>query len=436
MKSMIRVLLITLIVFMTVGNTNAQVASPVIQVEYRNGGAITSLTWGGREFIDSQNKGRLLQFATFMNLAGECQNPTEAGAGVNPPNSTSTVLLDFKASNEMIFTKVNPAYWLTASQANSQCGSTPHNTTNVWNGTFEKTISWSGQVFTFSEKVTAPTSFTSMVAETTGYLGGDFTSQYAYDPIRNATSPIVRYQDTSITGYVQKEAYSYLPVILSTSDGNYAMGVYQPPISGFNDGRADYRVYSFQNWADGQPDSTKWSSDRVLGSSPAGAYQFKTFFAVGTLADVQSLMAGLATTYPPYQKITRAGAAADMVAHFGIATANPGTPSFSDVPNTSPDYQLIEGIKTAGITSGCSVGKYCPHDYTLRVAAAAFLVRASGVGTNPADTTQRFSDVPSSNPLFAYVQRLGELGIVTGSTFNPNGDISLSDWSAWVDALD
>lgn len=436
MKSMIRALLIVLIVFMAVGNTNAQVASPVIQVEYRNAGAITSLTWNGKQFVDSHDKGRLIQFAAFLNLAGECLNPTEAGAGVNPPNTTSSVLLDFRAGNEFIYTKINPAFWLTPSQAASTCGSTPHNTTTTWAGTFEKTISWSGQVFTFDEKVTAPASLTSMVAETTGYLAGDMTNSWAYDPIRNLISPIVRYQTTSITWAVFKEAYSFLPVIMSTPDGAYAMGVYQPPISGFNSGNADYRVYSFQNFTDGQPDSVKWSSDRVLGGSPAGSYSFRTYFVVGTLADVQGLLAGLASTYPPFQKITRAGAAADMVTHFGIATANPGTPSFSDVPATSPDYQLIEGIKSAGITSGCGSGKFCPHDYTLRIAAAAFLIRASGIGTNPADTTQRFSDVPSSNPLFAYVQRLGELSIVTGSTFNPNGDISLSDWNAWVDALD
>jgi hypothetical protein len=58
----------------------------VITTTVRLAGAIHSLTWGGREFIDSTDHGRQLQSAASFNCAApgefwaERFNPTEAGS--------------------------------------------------------------------------------------------------------------------------------------------------------------------------------------------------------------------------------------------------------------------------------------------------------------------------------------------------------------------
>src|ERR1700733_3779192 len=56
----------------------------VITTASRLAGAIHSLTWKGREFIDSTDHGRQLQSALNLNVStpqtGETFNPTEAGS--------------------------------------------------------------------------------------------------------------------------------------------------------------------------------------------------------------------------------------------------------------------------------------------------------------------------------------------------------------------
>ena len=56
----------------------------VITTTSRLAGAIHSLTWNGREFIDSADHGRQLQSASNFDagsrITGETYNPTEAGS--------------------------------------------------------------------------------------------------------------------------------------------------------------------------------------------------------------------------------------------------------------------------------------------------------------------------------------------------------------------
>ncbi|MCY2967517.1 MAG: hypothetical protein NT069_28450, partial [Planctomycetota bacterium] len=72
----------------------------VITTTRRLAGAIHSLTWNGREFIDSYDHGRQLQSACSFDLGrpgefwAECYNPTEAGSrrdGIGA-NSSSRLL--------------------------------------------------------------------------------------------------------------------------------------------------------------------------------------------------------------------------------------------------------------------------------------------------------------------------------------------------------
>lgn len=67
----------------------------------------------------------------------------------------------------------------------------------------------------------------------------------------------------------------------------------------------------------------------------------------------------------------------------GVVLANH---QFSDVPDSNTFHASIAKIKTAGITGGCSVTKYCPDAAVTRGQMAAFLQRASGRGYVFADS--------------------------------------------------
>lgn len=78
-------------------------------------GAICSLRWAGREFINDHDHGRQLQSAISYDRKGENYNPTEAGAsyltdGYNPRPSSSvqSVLLNFP---DQLFTETRMAFW-------------------------------------------------------------------------------------------------------------------------------------------------------------------------------------------------------------------------------------------------------------------------------------------------------------------------------------
>jgi hypothetical protein len=53
---------------------------------------------------------------------------------------------------------------------------------------------------------------------------------------------------------------------------------------------------------------------------------------------------------------------------------------FSDVPTSSTFHDDIDAIRDAGVTTGCSSGKYCPKDFVTREQMAAFLNRLGALG--------------------------------------------------------
>ena len=89
----------------------------VITTTTRLAGAIHSVTWNGREFIDSADHGRQLQSASAFDLEidgnSETFNPTEAGSRDDGagPHSTSR-LLELSAHDGELRTLTQMAFWL------------------------------------------------------------------------------------------------------------------------------------------------------------------------------------------------------------------------------------------------------------------------------------------------------------------------------------
>jgi serine protease AprX len=65
----------------------------------------------------------------------------------------------------------------------------------------------------------------------------------------------------------------------------------------------------------------------------------------------------------------------NIVHNLNVVVQNP---SFSDVPCGDPFYGFIERILATGVTSGCVAGQYCPGNAVDRRQMAAFIIRAMG----------------------------------------------------------
>lgn len=245
----------------------------------RFAGAIYSVTWKGKEFINSSDHGRELQSASVFDGYGECFNPTEAGSRNDGSGSTSTsVLQSINASGNTLTTKTLMAFWLAAGQRyESTCGSSSKtaavNTTNVSNHVLTKkvTIGYQGigNVIQHNIQFTVPESHTiSQFEALTGYMPAAFSKFYSYNP---ATRVLAAISDGP--GEISQ------PVILSTPDGAYAMGVYAPGSPGF--GRFRF------------PDTVKWNCVYRNGRISAGTYSFTCYSIVGSLQDVQNGMTQL-----------------------------------------------------------------------------------------------------------------------------------------------
>ncbi|HYX45756.1 MAG TPA: S-layer homology domain-containing protein [Sphingomicrobium sp.] len=57
----------------------------------------------------------------------------------------------------------------------------------------------------------------------------------------------------------------------------------------------------------------------------------------------------------------------------------PATADFGDVPTSSPIFQFVEALYRSGITAGCGGGNYCPNSPVTRGQMAVFLAKALGL---------------------------------------------------------
>ncbi|MEP7274369.1 MAG: S-layer homology domain-containing protein, partial [Acidobacteriota bacterium] len=119
----------------------------------------------------------------------------------------------------------------------------------------------------------------------------------------------------------------------------------------------------------------------------------------------------------PSTLVTREQMAAFIIRALG--DFNPPTPAqqrFVDVPSGSAFYSFIEQMAVRGITLGCDTNGplYCPTGNVTREQMAAFIIRALGQFNPPTPPQQRFTDVPPSNPFYAFIDQMAVLGITLG----------------------
>jgi hypothetical protein len=92
--------------------------------------------------------------------------------------------------------------------------------------------------------------------------------------------------------------------------------------------------------------------------------------------------------------------------------------SFPDVLPSSPFYRFVETLLHAGVTGGCdTAGNYCPGASVLREQMPVFVLRSYLPALVPPACvagSERFADVPASNPFCRWIEELARRGVVAG----------------------
>src|SRR6516165_4265212 len=83
----------------------------IITTDSSHGGAISSLTWNGTQFINAQDNGREMQTALQYDHQGENNNPTEAGSAGDQPGFSSSLILGESGSGSVLTGSVQAALW-------------------------------------------------------------------------------------------------------------------------------------------------------------------------------------------------------------------------------------------------------------------------------------------------------------------------------------
>lgn len=266
----------------------------VITTTSRLAGAIHSLTWNGREFIDSADHGRQLQSASnFDNgtpFTPETFNPTEAGSrrdGAGP--ATTSRLLHRVAAPHALQTTTQMAFWLLPGEKSG--GHLAKNRDAVSNHLLTKRVIIGATGLpnviqydvTFGVPIGEHHTYAQFEA-LTGYQPPEFSVFQTFDPSSG--------QLDSLTDGPGEQP---LPIVFSTTSGSHAMGIYSPdqPSPGY--AQAGYGRFRFP-----AERVVKWNCVfRVRDPSGIrpGDYSFRMFVIVGNLETVRQTMQTLVGTF-------------------------------------------------------------------------------------------------------------------------------------------
>lgn len=68
-----------------------------------------------------------------------------------------------------------------------------------------------------------------------------------------------------------------------------------------------------------------------------------------------------------------------VVAWRRTVSPGPAVATFTDVPTTHPLFRYVEALVASGITGGCAAGQFCPNTAITRGQMAVFLSVALGL---------------------------------------------------------
>jgi len=263
----------------------------VITTTSRVAGAIHSLTWNGREFIDSLDHGRQMQSAVNLDVDGrlfnETFNPTEAGCERDMAGPTSSSrLLCFTAGDTELVAVNRMAFWLRPGQSSG--GHPALNPTTLSNHVLVK------HVRIGCPRLPLPARDHAICFDVAFMLPADetheratFESLTAYMPVEFDTfhglSP-----DGKLLPLTKGTGEQPLPVVVSTAAGGHAMGALTANRTHTNGDPPGYGRFQFE-----EAEVSKWNvvfREHDATGLHAGRWAYRVWVAVGTREIVQRVL--------------------------------------------------------------------------------------------------------------------------------------------------
>lgn len=144
------------------------------------------------------------------------------------------------------------------------------------------------------------------------------------------------------------------------------------------------------------------------------------YFDFADIMDQAGITGGCSVTPPDYcpnSTTTRGEMAVFLIAAIegGKSFTYTAAPYFTDVPSSNPYFKFIQKLKDLGITGGCTASTYCPDEAVTRGDMAVFII-VSRYEATPFSypSTPYFTDVPPSNAFFPFIQKMAQAGITAG----------------------
>jgi hypothetical protein len=251
-----------------------------ISSQARFAGAISSLTFRGKEYVDIFDHGRQMQSASSFDHLGECYNPTEAGSRDDGTGfSSSSVLLGISNGRNWLGTEAKMAYWLPPGadywRTNGTVCGGRNDVTRSMNTTITSNHILKKRVEIGYAGLQNAISYQAEFVVPEYRIAGQFEAATVYTPKSFAKRLVLNpadggLQETAVQG---EQA---LPVILATNDHQHAIGIYSAKLPQNGVG---YGTFSF-------PNTNKLNCVfRETNISPE-SYRYQCIFAVGTVREV------------------------------------------------------------------------------------------------------------------------------------------------------
>lgn len=264
----------------------------IVTTTDRLSGAIHSLTWGGKEFVDSHDHGRQLQSAASFDCAAvgefwaERYNPTEAGSRANGiGEKSSSKLLRLGVEGTELTTTTQMAFWLAPGE--KSFGRPALNDKMLSDHLLSKRVCVGykklANVIEYEVTFTLPKGERHTYAQfeaLTGYMPPEFALFWKFLP-----------DSGKLEELDDGPGEQGFPVVFATEGKTHAMGVFSPDQPSRGHEKAGYGRFRFN-----AEKVVKWNCVfRVRNDKGIAAreYRYRMFVAVGTLEDVQQALAAL-----------------------------------------------------------------------------------------------------------------------------------------------
>ncbi|WAS88750.1 MULTISPECIES: hypothetical protein [unclassified Corallococcus] len=288
------------------GDTSFGNATVRMGTSASHGGAVTSLFYGGKEYINNKDHGRQMQVAYSLDGYDEALMPTEAGSNRNGSKPISTTqVIGYGAEPGRMSSTVHPAYWLEPGEEAGPYNSVTHavNETLVSADTLTKdiTVGVGGHdnVIQYDSHIhLAAPHDKAYVEAPTAYLNGEFEKHYRFDPATGETREYDRIHSEPPKPPEERKGFpdegGNVPLIVATNEGDRAMAIWSP-----DEERPDlqYRLHQF-DLDDPTDDCTKLGVTFGMTGGVPEDIKTRSYVIVGTVEEVKARLAELYSQNP------------------------------------------------------------------------------------------------------------------------------------------